>query len=80
VIGDLRCPVLTRLNEAASRSGRLINLNGFLRGSMTRRNLPDVRFEVVHDSGWAVWLVTMLGGVLGVFALTALIVRFFIQG
>ena len=48
---------------------------------MARRNFPDVTFEVVqHDSGWAIWLVVILGGALGVFALTALIVSFLIQG
>jgi hypothetical protein len=46
---------------------------------MARRNFPDVTPEVVeHDSGWAIWLVAILGGVLAVFALTALIVSFLI--
>ena len=48
---------------------------------MARRNFPDVTPEVVrHGSGWAIWLVVVLGGALGVFALTALIVSFLIQG
>lgn len=42
---------------------------------MARRNFPDVNFEVVqHGSGWAIWLVAIIGGAVGVFALTALIV------
>ena len=42
---------------------------------MARRNFPDLTFEVVqHDRSWAIWLVVILGGVVGVFALTALIV------
>jgi hypothetical protein len=42
---------------------------------MARHNFPDLTFEVVqHDRGWAIWLVVILGGVGGVFALTALIV------
>ena len=46
---------------------------------MARRNFPDVTPEVVeHDSGWAIWLVAILGGTLAVFALTALIVSFLI--
>jgi hypothetical protein len=45
-----------------------------LRGFMARRNYPDVTFEVVrHGSRWAIWLVVIIGGTLGVFALTALI-------
>jgi hypothetical protein len=41
---------------------------------MARRNYPDVTFEVVrHGSRWAIWLVVIIGGTLGVFALTALI-------
>jgi hypothetical protein len=51
---------------------------------MTRQNFPDLadlRFEVVqHDTGWALWLVMILGGVLGVFALTALVVSMVIHG
>jgi hypothetical protein len=51
---------------------------------MARRNfpdLPDLTFEVVqHDRVWAIWLVVILGGVLGVFALTALIVSLLIHG
>jgi hypothetical protein len=51
---------------------------------MARQNFPDLadlRFEVVqHDSGWALWLVTILVGVLGVFALTALVVSLLIHG
>ena len=40
---------------------------------MARQNFPDLTFEVVqHGRSWAIWLV--LGGVVGVFALTALIV------
>jgi hypothetical protein len=46
---------------------------------MVRRNFPDVTPEVVeHDSAWALWLAVILGGALGVFALTALIVSFLI--
>ncbi|MFZ2081211.1 MAG: hypothetical protein WAV38_32110 [Xanthobacteraceae bacterium] len=42
---------------------------------MARRNFPDLTVEVVqHGHGGAIWLVAILGGVLGVFALTALIV------
>ena len=56
----------------------------FERGPMTRQNFPDLadlRFEVVqHDSGWAVWLITILLGILGVFALTALVVGLLIHG
>ena len=48
---------------------------------MARRNFPDVTPKVVqHGSGWAIWLAMILGGALGVFALTALIVSFLIQG
>jgi hypothetical protein len=47
---------------------------------MARQNFPEVTFEVVqHDRGWAIWLVVILGGVVGVFALTALIVSL-VQG
>jgi len=46
---------------------------------MARRNFPDVTV-VQHGSGWAIWLAMILGGALGVFALTALIVSFLIQG
>lgn len=56
----------------------------FERGSMARQNFPDLadlRFEVVqHDSSWALWLVTILVGVLGVFALTALVVSLLMHG
>ncbi|MGB3745197.1 MAG: hypothetical protein WBD11_11830 [Xanthobacteraceae bacterium] len=42
---------------------------------MARHNFPDPTFEVVqHDRSWAIWLVVILGGVVGVFAFTALIV------
>jgi hypothetical protein len=48
---------------------------------MARRNFPDVTFQVVQrDRTWPIWLVVILGGALGVFALTALIVSVFIQG
>ena len=48
---------------------------------MARRNFPDLTVEVVQqDRGWAIWLVVILGGVLGVFALTALIVNLLILG
>ena len=51
---------------------------------MARQNFPDLadlRFEVVqHDSSWTIWLVTILVGVLGVFALTALVVSLLIHG
>jgi hypothetical protein len=40
---------------------------------MARRNFPNVTPDVVqHGSGWAIWLAVILGGALGVFALTAL--------
>jgi hypothetical protein len=56
-------------------------LNRFDGGPMTRRNLPNLTFEVVqHDRDWAVWLVVILGGIVGVFALTALIVSLLIHG
>ena len=36
---------------------------------MARHNFPDLIFEVVqHDRSWAIWLVVILGGVVGVFA------------
>jgi len=42
---------------------------------MARHNFPDLTFEVVqHDRSSAVWLVVILGGFVGVFVLTALIV------
>jgi hypothetical protein len=45
---------------------------------MARLNFPDLTFDVVqHGRGWAIWLVVILGGVLGVFAVTALIVSMF---
>ncbi len=45
-----------------------------------RRNFPDVTFQVVqHDRIWPIWLVLILGGALGVSALTALIVSVLIQ-
>jgi len=51
---------------------------------MARQNFPDlanVTFEVVqHESRWALWLMAIFGGVLGVFALTALIVSLLIGG
>jgi len=81
VIANLRYRELSRMqgNEAALQGGRQMNLNRFERGPMARRNFPDVTPEVVeHDSGWAIWLVAILGGVLAVFALTALIVSFLI--
>jgi hypothetical protein len=35
--------------------------------------MADITFEYVqHDRGWPIWLMTILGGVLGVFLLTAL--------
>ncbi len=47
---------------------------------MVRRNFPDVNFQVVQrDRTWPSWLVVILGGALGVFALTALIVSVLIQ-
>ena len=50
-------------------------------GPMARRNFPDLTFEVVrHDRGRAIWLVVIPGGVLGVFALTVLIVSLLIHG
>jgi hypothetical protein len=49
---------------------------------MARQNFPDlanVTFEVVQrDSRWPLWLVMILGGILGVFAVTALIVSLLI--
>jgi len=51
---------------------------------MARQNFPDLadlRFEVVqHDSNWAVWLVTILVGLIAVFALTALVGNLLIHG
>jgi hypothetical protein len=48
---------------------------------MPRRNFPDLTFEVVqHHSHGPIWLVVIAGGVLGVFALTALIVSLLIPG
>ena len=51
---------------------------------MARRNFPDLAdltFEVVqHDSGWAIWLVTIVGGLMAVFALTALVGSLVIHG
>jgi len=48
---------------------------------MVRRNFPDVTPQVVRrDRIWPIWLVVILGGALGVFALTALIVSILIQG
>ena len=48
---------------------------------MARQNFPDLDFEVVQrDHGGAIWLVAILGGALGVFALTALIVSLLILG
>jgi hypothetical protein len=48
---------------------------------MTRRNLPNLTFEVVqHDRDWVVWLVVILAGIVGVFALTALTVSLLIHG
>ena len=48
---------------------------------MARQNLPDLTFEVVQPGcDWAVWLLVMLVGILGVFALTALIVSLLICG
>jgi hypothetical protein len=64
---------LTQGNKAVLRSRRQIYR--FEQGSMARRNFPDLTVEVVqHGHGGAIWLVAILGGVLGVFALTALIV------
>ena len=48
---------------------------------MARQNFPDLTFEVVQpDRGRAIWLVVIPGGVVGVFALTALIVSLLIHG
>lgn len=48
---------------------------------MARRNFPDVNFQVVQrDRIWPIWLMVILGGALGVFALTALIVSVLIKG
>jgi hypothetical protein len=48
---------------------------------MSRHNFPDLTFEVVRPGhGWAIWLVAVLGGALGVFALTALIGSLLIGG
>ncbi|MGN6750638.1 MAG: hypothetical protein ACTHJS_18805 [Xanthobacteraceae bacterium] len=51
---------------------------------MTRQNFPDLadlRFEVVqHDTNWALWLVMILAGLVGVFALTALVVSLGLHG
>jgi hypothetical protein len=48
---------------------------------MARRNFPDLTFQVVqHDHSGIIWLVAIFGGILGVFALTALIVSLLIHG
>jgi hypothetical protein len=48
---------------------------------MARRNLPDINSEVVKDdNAWAIWLIVIVGGILGVFAVTALIVSLLIHG
>jgi hypothetical protein len=47
---------------------------------MARRNFPDLTFQVQHDHSGVIWLVAIFGGVLGVFALTALIGSLFIYG
>jgi hypothetical protein len=48
---------------------------------MTRRNFPDLTFEVVERGrNWPVWLALIPAGALGVFALTALIVSLLIGG
>jgi hypothetical protein len=48
---------------------------------MPRRNLPDINSEVVKDDNvWAIWLIVIVGGVLGVFAVTVLIVSLLING
>jgi hypothetical protein len=48
---------------------------------MARRNMPDITLEVVqHERVWPIWLVVILGGILGVFALTALTVSLLIHG
>jgi hypothetical protein len=68
---------MKRRSEAANES-ILDRLEG---GPMTRRNLPNLTFEVVQrDRDWAIWLFVILGGILGVFALTALIVSLVIHG
>jgi len=48
---------------------------------MARQNLPDLTFEVVQPAlNWGIWLVVVLAGTLGVFALTALIASLLIHG
>jgi hypothetical protein len=51
---------------------------------MARQNFPDLadlRFEVVqHDPNWALWLVLILTGLVGVFVLTALVASLGIHG
>jgi hypothetical protein len=48
---------------------------------MARRNFPDLTFEVVPPNrGRAIWLLVIPGGVLGVFAVTALIASLLIHG
>jgi hypothetical protein len=48
---------------------------------MATRNLPDLTFEVVRAApNWGLWLVVVLAGALGVFALTALIASLLIHG
>jgi hypothetical protein len=48
---------------------------------MPRRNLPDLTFEVVqHGRDWAIWLIVILAGVVGVFAGTALVGRLLVHG
>jgi hypothetical protein len=51
---------------------------------MARQNFPDLAdltFEVVqHDRSWAIWLLTIVGGLLAVFILTALVGSLVIHG
>jgi hypothetical protein len=68
-------------SEATPGSSRPAILNRFERGLMARRNLPDLTFEVVRAApNWGLWLVVVLAGALGVFALTALIATLLIHG
>jgi hypothetical protein len=47
----------------------------------SRHDLPDFTYVIVqHDRGWIIWLVLILAGVLGVFALSALTVSLLIHG
>ena len=79
----LRCPILSLCTKQRSEVDEKSILNRFKGVPMARQNFPDlanVSFQVQHESRWGIWLVMILGGVLSVFALTALIVSLLIGG